>query len=724
MKQILILISSAMLLSARLGAYTWEWKTHTSKNEFRSMCETDQILWAATEGGLLAVDPVTSDMRQWANTEGLASNNATAVCSDPAGRIWIGYYDGMVQRYDPEEGSWLRVEDYAGIPVTTLTLHGDTLFVGLEIGVSLYLVSRNEVKETYRRLGNRLDPEIPVNAILVHRDTLWVGTDQGAAYASLDFANLLDPQNWRNIVLQNGLPARQVNALCVYGQDVWLGTDSGVFRVGEGATDLAGQPIRAFHTRNENLYILTQSRVYAYNGNIWQQIGPNLSGGLSLGFIGDQIRVGTERGVLHFSEAESAWIRNLPNAPEHNKFIDFAVDQNGVLWCASAQSDGGGFSRFDGNTWRSYNTRTLDSLLTDNVCAVTVDLNNDVWLGTFGRGIVHFHADTLFEIIYMDDGIFSGIETSPEYVVVPHMVTDRLGNIWFANFESRVRRYIICRSADSLWTQYTVADGINLPRIRSLMVDAVNRLWIGSQNHGVLVYDPAGTAADKRDDEVAGSLNRSDGLEDEYITALAEDAEGTVWIGTPSGLYTYRVGDAQVTPNYYPVSDNIRAIAVDGVNNIWIGHDEGVSCRINQDYSWHHFHVDNSDLVKNDVFCLDADAASGKLYIGTDEGLSVLTTPFSEPITRMQPLRIYPNPFIPDQHINAVIDDLSQNVSVGIYSAGGFLVQKYNANDVPGRQIAWDGTDRDGKAMPSGVYLVVSKSESGEKQIGKIALVR
>ena len=712
-----------MCLSARLAAFDYTWKTYTSMNEFRSMCVANGQIWAATEGGLIALDPATGQMQQWTNTEGLAHNEATAICSDSEDRIWIGFYNGLVQRYDSISKSWIWIEDYEGIPVTELLVYGDTLFVGLDIGVSLYLISRSEVKETYRRLGSGVNPEIPVNTILVHQDTIWVGTDQGAAFAELGFSNLLDPQNWTNIQDGNGLPGTAVNSIAAHQDQIYIGADAGVLEYPSYAELYAGQSIQSLLSMETGLQVLTNGRLYRYENGSSNQIGPNLTGGLSLSAFEETVWIGTTRGIVTLSDTDEQWTRYQANAPEHNKFIDFAVDRNGTLWCASATSEGGGFSRFDGTNWRSFNTQNFDALLTNNVCVAEVDLNNDVWIGTFGRGILHFHADTLVETIYLDDGIFAGITNDPNYVVVPKILVDHTGNVWFANFESLVRRYIISRTPDGVWTHYSTADGINLPRIRSMIVDALNRLWIGEENKGVLVYDFANTPTDKSDDVVAGSLTNVDGLDDEYIRALAEDAEGTIWIGTGDGLYSYRIGDPVVTRNW-PSSDNIFAIVVDGVNNIWVGHDSGISFRLNSDYSWHHFHTDNSYITDNAVTTLYCDPVSGNVYVGTNYGMSVISTPFSEPLSEMKSLRLYPNPFIPEEHGTAVIDDLSQNVSVGIYSMSGFLIQKYSTNDVPGRQLVWDGTDRDGNSVPSGVYLVVAKSESGEKQIGKLAVVR
>ena len=65
----------------------WEWKTFTSMFSVTAMCSEESLIWCGTQGGLLAFDPVLKTFSMWTNTEGLASNDVTAITCDEQNQI-------------------------------------------------------------------------------------------------------------------------------------------------------------------------------------------------------------------------------------------------------------------------------------------------------------------------------------------------------------------------------------------------------------------------------------------------------------------------------------------------------------------------------------------------------------------------------------------------------------------------------------------------------------
>jgi streptogramin lyase len=61
---------------------------------------------------------------------------------------------------------------------------------------------------------------------------------------------------------------------------------------------------------------------------------------------------------------------------------------------------------------------------------------------------------------------------------------------------------------------------------RALLVDHLGALWVGTSGDGLVRYWN-GTVT---------RLRKIDGLADDFVTALAEDREGSLWVGTRSGL--------------------------------------------------------------------------------------------------------------------------------------------------------------------------------------------
>jgi len=92
----------------------------------------------------------------------------------------------------------------------------------------------------------------------------------------------------------------------------------------------------------------------------------------------------------------------------------------------------------------------------------------------------------------------------------------------------------------------------------------------------------------KTDDALAGTLTASsDGLISNDVRTIAEDLDGTIWIGTPQGFNYWQGGS--VIEKSGTIHDNIQTIAVDVRNNKWFGTAGGVSVLDSDNSSWTHY---------------------------------------------------------------------------------------------------------------------------------------
>lgn len=119
-------------------------------------------------------------------------------------------------------------------------------------------------------------------------------------------------------------------------------------------------------------------------------------------------------------------------------------------------------------------------------------------------------------------------------------------------------------------------------------------------------------------------IDLSETIPDNDITALYQDHDGFVWIGTSNGLYRYDGLHVQcyrntlLFPHLLP-SNEITCMLDDGNNRLWIGTRQGV-CRMNlkdgstQSYDFKDFA--NSNIVKCMLFTRDE-----TLWIGSEGGL-------------------------------------------------------------------------------------------------------
>jgi flagellar hook assembly protein FlgD len=82
----------------------------------------------------------------------------------------------------------------------------------------------------------------------------------------------------------------------------------------------------------------------------------------------------------------------------------------------------------------------------------------------------------------------------------------------------------------------------------------------------------------------------------------------------------------------------------------------------------------------------------------------------------------YPNPVTPDYTGLINIVGLSYDADVKITTSNGVVVAEGRSN---GGSFTWDGTDKNGKRVASGIYMVVTATNDGKKgTVCKIAVIR
>ncbi len=705
-----------------LEAQNQSWKTYTSLSPITDICLRSNFLWAASEGGVLSFDKDSESFLIITNTEGLCDNNVTSISSDDSGRIWMGFKNGTIQRLDPESGDWFEEDAYNGYEIKSFIFYGDTIFIGLDIGISLYIISKKEVKETYHKLGNQFQSEIPVNDVITGDGYIWAATDFGIAYCRLDSTNLMDPNNWTDITITDGLPSNKINSIIIFNNQIYAGTSKGIAKRVQGAwivlTDVNTSDLTIF---KDSLYASSGNSVLVKQNDSFKSISTFTDNVYLIESNNNSLWATTEDSIYLYTE-DGKWRSFRPDCPASNLISSIDIDKNGVLWCSSRDK---GFFSYNGNNWEIYDKNRLSRLRFNDFVSIIVDKSNNKWAGSWGDGVVFVGDDGSIRYYNAKNGYFSGISVDPYYAVIIDIAVDKTGTIWFINREAVNGQPVVSLTTDSVWTYYGSNEGITSIFLSAIAVDNQGRKWIGSNTlgaKGIFVLDDNNTPADKSDDPPVMNITKADGLGTNEITDLAVDRDGVVWIGTPNGLYYYYNGT--IYRKYGLPSENVRAILVDGINNLWVATSAGVSFFSNDAYSWTLYNKQNSYLVSDDVNTLSLDKNNGKMYIGTSKGISCIQTQFSEPRTNLNQLLIYPNPFMPERHEILNIYNLAYQTTVYIYSTSGHIVKKFTPNSGYGRSIQWDGRNESGEYVAGGIYLVVAVTEKGEKKIAKLALIR
>ena len=707
-----------------------DWKTVTNKSAIEDIANDGDFLICATNGGVVVFDKISETVvAEFTNTEGLSNNHPVKIVVDENHNWWFGMSNGDLNYYDQETQQWRIFSDFSRLTIHDMVLTGDSLFVALDIGLSVFLLDKNEAKETYKNLGT-IPVEVDVFTSYINWPYIWAGTDYGIATADLNQVNLKAPQSWDNLSISDGLLSDKVRAIQYFQDSFFIGTDIGVTRYQNGQwTNYSNLPVNQtvqFYTQNSDLYVALHKYIYMYNSNsdTWaRQV--TLSNIISSFYVdsNDNIWIGTaEAGLFKWQPSTQEMKEIVFDGPRGNSFSDLAFDADGQLWCVSSALFGKGVYKFNNMKWINYSVAQQD-FPSNNTTAVVIDHQNRAWIGSWGRGVYRFYNDK-FDIFNAQNNVLPGIMGDLDFSVVNDLIVDQTGTVWMTHEAAYNGNKLTAFTTDSTWVYFTQNHGILSQNPRSLAVDQNNRKWIGTDGGGIYVYDDNFTPADQSDDRIAGYLNQADGLEGNIITALAVDEQNTVWIGTNNGLNYFQ--DSRVYTKYGLMTNDINCITIDPVGNKWIGTSSGFSILDREDMSLRHYTVDNSPLVNENVLSVTFNRKTGTAYIGTGNGLSVFETLFVEPEEVLRQLFVFPNPFlinVTNSEPVLTVDKLSRECDVNIYSAGGFLVRKLVASSAGGRAV-WNGRNDDDELVASGIYLVVAAHPDGTSKSAKVAVLR
>lgn len=179
-----------------------------------------------------------------------------------------------------------------------------------------------------------------------------------------------------------------------------------------------------------------------------------------------------------------------------------------------------------------------------------------------------------------------------------------------------------------------------------------------------------------------------------YCSAICEDLNGTVWIGTSQGVMTIsnplnamndnmtvrRVkvpkNDGTNTAEYLLGSDLVYSISVDAANRKWIATEASGLFLVSADGTeiLENFTTENSPLPTNKIYCVYADHLTGRIYVGTEEGLFSYVTNAMPSLDGYDNIVVYPNPVTPDYSGPIYVKGLMEGSLVKITDASGSVV--------------------------------------------------
>jgi hypothetical protein len=313
------------------------------------------------------------------------------------------------------------------------------------------------------------------------------------------------------------------------------------------------------------------------------------------------------------------------------------------------------------------------------------------------------------------------------YYGLKGLALDDEGNLWMLN--SRATSTLSVLDPEGNWTL------ISLPGYPKPIADNFTRLSSGVfafslKENGVILYDPADTPTFTDDDRfVSITASPTNGnLPNNTVNCLVEDRDGELWIGTdegigvlysPTSMFTNSPENVQrIIVNqdgyngYLFEADAVMSIAVDGANRKWVAPRGGGLFLISADGQDQliRFTKDDSPLLNDNVSDVAIHPESGEVFIATEGGLQSYRADASEPASQLAQIKVFPNPVKPGYGGWITLTGLTEGSYVRVTDTGGNLVFETQSQ---GGTAVWDGKDRSGQRVVSGVYLIFAADRSG-----------
>jgi ligand-binding sensor domain-containing protein/signal transduction histidine kinase len=229
------------------------------------------------------------------------------------------------------------------------------------------------------------------------------------------------------------------------------------------------------------------------------------------------IWMATDSGVVRFDAGGIKTFTRKDGLLE-NRVYGIVEDKSGTLWFVTNS----GVTSMQDGVVRSYKP----SVPFEGINDLCLDPNDDLWLAT-PRGLWRLAKGT-YDHFGREQGMVD--ET------VNSVFVDAEGSIWFGSDTDGLHRL-----REGKFVTYGSEAGVKDPVLTAVMEDSKGNLWLGSISGGIArLSEGAATVFDEKQ----GLPRRVD--------LISEGKDGTIWLGTRTGLFTLRNGS--ISP--YPVQND------------------------------------------------------------------------------------------------------------------------------------------------------------------------
>jgi signal transduction histidine kinase/ligand-binding sensor domain-containing protein/DNA-binding response OmpR family regulator len=520
-------------------------------------------LWVATIAGLEYYDQACDGFINVSLNlpdEVVKNNQCTDIIEDSRGKLWFAVSGYGVVCYSPDTGdSFLLAPSTASSSPSLCSLYiesveedkdGNIWFASQDNGISVYNPT-TQAFHNYNVANKALLSNAVFDLCLRSNGDMLISTlRQGLSIYDSEkkrfssYPDVFNRQNIRSVFCAN----EDLDG------NILVGTEGkGVFIFDPEKRDLAQHPVF-----KEMVDEIGDSKVHSINKSNYNYIW------MSLSYKGVFVMGYENTGFKSLRK-----IDNEPNSLNYGQVTGITTDKEKNIWIAT---DGGGLNHYNPKT-KQYTHYTYDpddpQSISDNaVMSVFCDSKNRVWAGTYIGGLCLFNKeDGTFTHFRADKGNANALQAD----FIKNIQEDKRGNLWLGTngggltrFDPENKVFRTFRSAEN--------SGLASDHIIILFIDSKNRLWIGTY-FGLSCMDT--------DTGSFTFFDRCNGLSSLSVFSVAEDAGGTIWVGTADGLNRYNPED-NTFAKVYPMHREYYSPVVNGIlthnskDQLWLSTNHGI----------------------------------------------------------------------------------------------------------------------------------------------------
>ncbi len=710
-------------IEAETSIYS-NWDAYFSYNLISGIDNGESVIYFSSYNSIFSYDISDNQIEKFDTLNELSGDEISAFYfSETNNKIVIGYSSGFLQMIDLNSNSIINIYDIVNKPTITSNKkiinhffqNGDQLLISTGYGISIYNLNRNEFGDTYY-IGD-LASQINITSTVIHENFIYASSPELGILRANANSNLIDFNNWQNIYFGD------TQELFYDGDDIFFYNDNSIITIDDdditSLLTIENQIINVKST-DSKIIIITDEECLIYDDQLSQLINNIDAETYSVSFNeaiikNNNIYLATEeKGVLILSNS-GVFSYIKPDGPTENNI--FSVETlNNKTWVTYGDFTEyfnpyplklSGISAYDENlqSWFNISQDSVpDQAVNLNNISINPFNNDNVFISSFHGGLLEIENLDIIEI-YQNNN--SGLESlsvnDPLYesVRISDIEFDQNGVLWVLNsrIDSPLKSFNL---ENNSWNSYDFTEIINDGfqdelGFNDIEVDDYGNKWIAALRSGLIGFNnESGTDRLRK----VFSQDQSN-MPSSNVKSIAVDNNNHLWIGTIQGLRvlynTSNFFDTSVVttqqiviledgiPRELLEQQYISDIEVDGANNKWVATiGSGVFYfSPNGQQTIHHFTKENSPLPSNNINDISINYSNGKVYFATDHGLVSYNTGSSSSSENFSNTYVYPNPVRPEfntEFEKVKITGLTQNVNIKITDIEGNLVAEAQSN--------------------------------------------